>query len=93
MVTSQLKEIGLDFKRMPLGKMAPATILKGYEALKDVMEAVKAKRPKEIVADLSSKFYTHIPHDFGMKSLTNYVLDTESKVRAKLELLQSLQDI
>jgi poly [ADP-ribose] polymerase len=57
------------------------------------MEAVKAKRPKEIVSDLSSKFYTHIPHDFGMKSLTNYVLDTESKVRAKLELLQSLQDI
>lgn len=46
MVASQLKEIGLDFKRMPLGKMAPATILKGYEALKDVMEAVKAKRPR-----------------------------------------------
>ena len=84
MVASQLKEIGLDAKKMPLGKVAASTIIKGYEALKEVMEAVRARKPKESLQDLSSKFYSHIPHDFGMKVLSNYVLDSEKKVRDKL---------
>lgn len=84
MVASQLKEIGLDAKKMPLGKVAASTIIKGYEALKEIMEALRARKPRDVLNDLSSKFYSHIPHDFGMKTLSNYVLDSDKRVRDKL---------
>jgi poly [ADP-ribose] polymerase 2/3/4 len=38
MMNSQLKEIGYDSKKMPLGKIARSSIVKGYEALKEVLE-------------------------------------------------------
>lgn len=37
MVNSQLKEIGYDAKRMPLGKLQRSSILKGYEALTSLL--------------------------------------------------------
>lgn len=46
MINNQLKEIGLDSKRMPLGKITKTNILKGYEALKELMEEVKGKKRK-----------------------------------------------
>jgi poly [ADP-ribose] polymerase 2/3/4 len=38
MMNNQMKEIGYDAKKMPLGKLAKASIMKGYEALKKLME-------------------------------------------------------
>ena len=38
MMDNQMKEIGYDAKRMPLGKLAKNSILRGYEALKGLME-------------------------------------------------------
>jgi len=38
MITNQMKEIGYDAKKMPLGKLAKASILKGYEILKKLMD-------------------------------------------------------
>jgi poly [ADP-ribose] polymerase len=37
MMNNQMKEIGYDAKKMPLGKLAKASILKGYESLKGLM--------------------------------------------------------
>ena len=37
MMNNQMKEIGYDAKKMPLGKLAKASIMKGYEALKGLM--------------------------------------------------------
>jgi len=44
MMNSQMKEIGYDSTKMPLGKLAKASILKGYEALKGLMDEVKGKK-------------------------------------------------
>lgn len=41
--------------------------------------------------DLSSKFYTHCPHDFGRS--VPAVLDTESIVQQKKEVMLTLSDI
>lgn len=38
MVDNQMKEIGYDSKKMPLGKLAKSSITKGYEALKLLMD-------------------------------------------------------
>lgn len=45
MMNTQMKEIGYDAKKMPLGKLAKSSILKGYEALNKLMDEIKgAKR-------------------------------------------------
>ena len=38
MMNNQMKEIGYDAKKMPLGKLAKSSIMKGYEALKGLMD-------------------------------------------------------
>jgi poly [ADP-ribose] polymerase len=54
------------------------------------MEEVKGKKRKEIINLHSSEFYSCIPHDFGFNKMIQFVLDSEQKVKAKLEMLQSL---
>ena len=94
MINNQMKEIGYDAKKMPLGKLAKVSIMRGYEALKGLMEELKKnKKNMDAINQLSSDFYSEIPHDFGFARMQNFVLDTEKKVKAKLEMLQSLQDI
>lgn len=94
MINNQMKEIGYDAKKMPLGKLAKGSIMRGYEALKGLMEELKKnKKNMDAINQLSSDFYSEIPHDFGFARMQNFVLDTEKKVKAKLEMLQSLQDI
>lgn len=93
MINNQMKEIGYDAKKMPLGKLAKASIMRGYEALKGLMEEIKNKKRSDVINRLSSDFYSEIPHDFGFQRMQNFVLDTEKKVKQKLEMLQTLQDI
>lgn len=38
MMNRQMKEIGYDASKMPLGKLSKDTILKGYKALKSLMQ-------------------------------------------------------
>jgi len=90
MIDNQMKEIGYDSSKMPLGKLAKSSIMKGYEALKKLMEEVKGKKRREMIAEFSNDFYSYIPHDFGFKQMSNFILDSEPKIRAKLEMLQSL---
>ena len=94
MMASQMKEIGYDAKKMPLGKLAKASILKGYEILKSLMEQIrKPDKDEAEISRLSGCFYSEIPHDFGFVRMANFVLDREQKVKAKLEMLQSLEEI
>lgn len=93
MMNNQMKEIGYDASKMPLGKLAKSSIMKGYEALKKLMEEVKGKKRKEVIAEQSNEFFSYIPHDFGFKQMSNFILDSENKIRQKLEMLQSLEDI
>ena len=46
-----------------------------------------------MISALSSDFYSEIPHDFGFKHMSNFILNTESKVKGKLEMLQTIEDI
>lgn len=57
------------------------------------MEEVKSKKRKDVFAEHSNEFYSYIPHNFGFQSMSLFILDTEPKIRAKLEMLQSLEDI
>ena len=56
-----------DTKKMPLGKLSKPQIAKGFAALEAIEEALKSSAPRSRLAELSSTFYTIIPHDFGRR--------------------------
>jgi len=42
---------------------------------------------------LSNEFYSTIPHNFGFAPMINFVIDTEVKLKQKMDLISSLVDI
>jgi len=68
-------------------------IQKGFSVLKDISDALKNKKSSSSIQDLSSEFYSLIPHDFGFKKMQNFIITNNEKVKEKLELLESLRDI
>ena len=56
----------IDVKKMPLGKLSKSHIAKGFEVLEEIEALLKTKSPSSAkINELSSKFYTVIPQDFG----------------------------
>ena len=62
----QMKEIGYDAIRMPLGKLSKQTISDGYNILTQISSVLKGESKGDLY-ELSSRFYTIIPHNFGYK--------------------------
>lgn len=55
-----------DVKKMPLGKLSKQQIARGFEALEALEEAMKNPTGDgQSLEELSSCFYTVIPHNFG----------------------------
>lgn len=73
MMESVMTEMEYDIKKMPLGKLTKGQIKSGYEVLKELDEAIKKNSGGTVLAQLSSKFYTLIPHSFGMIA-TNFII-------------------
>ena len=52
---------------MPLGKLSKSQIEKAYSVLTELTGLVEQKASTTKILDASNRFYTLIPHDFGMK--------------------------
>lgn len=55
----------VDIKKMPLGKLSKMQIAKGFEVLEEIEAAMNQQRGSARLEELSSKFFTTIPHNFG----------------------------
>ncbi|KAF9921260.1 Poly [ADP-ribose] polymerase 2 [Linnemannia zychae] len=94
MMDQQMSNMDYDAKKMPLGKLAKSTILNGYEVLKKIAEIIDVPRTPGIqhqLSDLSSDFYTVIPHSFGMR--VPPIINTPQMLKTKLEMLEALGEI
>ncbi|GAQ87205.1 poly(ADP-ribose) polymerase 1 [Klebsormidium nitens] len=92
MMSQQMVEIGYDARKMPLGKLSKKTIMRGYEVLKKISAAMESKQNNKL-AELSSEFYTVIPHDFGFKKMSDYVIKSPAMLKKKLEMVEALAEI
>jgi len=90
MFKQSMKEMDLDLKKMPLGKLSNAQIEKGYSILEEIEEVINSGRHAKLEA-LCNKFYTHIPHSFGRRVLP-LIGDAES-LQGKKDMLAVLSDI
>ena len=83
---------GFDTKKMPLGKLSKTTLEGGHKVLMQIEEVLDGKKKGDLY-ELSGEFYTLIPHDFGFKQMSQFVINTKDKLKEKMETLASLGDI
>ena len=86
-----------NYNKLPLGKLSKSTIEKGYLALKELGDVIlnpklaQEKHQKSLTAvlnDLSSQYYTIIPHDFGRNRPTP--INSEVQLKAEMDLVETL---
>ncbi|XP_015084364.2 LOW QUALITY PROTEIN: poly [ADP-ribose] polymerase 2-like [Solanum pennellii] len=92
MMRQQMMEIGYNANKLPLGKLSKKTILKGYDVLKNIADVI-GQSNRTLLEDLSSQFYTVIPHDFGFQKMCEFVIDTPPKLKRKIEMVEALAEI
>ncbi|KAK6179955.1 hypothetical protein SNE40_012198 [Patella caerulea] len=84
-------EFEIDLKKMPLGKLSRRQIQSAYSVLTELNTLIDTKGSQNKFLDASNRFYTLIPHDFGMKKPP--LLDTPEIIKMKTEMLDNLLDI
>jgi poly [ADP-ribose] polymerase len=89
MMEAQMTELEYDIKKQPLGRLSKATIKAGYTVLKELETAINGGDGD--VEALTNRFYTLIPHVFGMKRPP--LINSLAAVRAKLAMVEALADI
>lgn len=86
MFKNAIKKFDINVKKMPLGKLSKTQIAKGFEVLEEIESALKEKPvSKTKIYDLSSKFYTVIPQDFGRQRPPP--IDDEETLQKKYDML------
>ena len=92
--------LNYDANKLPLGKLSDSTLKKGNLLLKEISELLEdptlAKSRYEspftgVLADLSSRYYTIIPHVFGRKQPP--VINNVPHLKREAELIQSLGEM
>ncbi|XP_040889845.1 protein mono-ADP-ribosyltransferase PARP3 isoform X1 [Toxotes jaculatrix] len=83
--------MNLDIKKMPLGKLSKLQIAKGFEVLEEIEKAMNQKSGRARLEELSSKFFTTVPHNFGRNRPPT--IDNKEIVEKKKEMLMVLADI
>lgn len=84
MFKDALKKYDIDVKKMPLGKLSKSQIAKGFEILEE-LEAVMENKKKGSYDDISSRFYTTVPQDFGRQRPK--AIDTREALQQKYDML------
>ncbi|XP_053378443.1 poly [ADP-ribose] polymerase 1-like [Mercenaria mercenaria] len=84
-------EFEIDLKKMPLGKLSKKQIQSAYSVLTELLELTEKGGSATQILDASNRFYTLIPHDFGMKKPP--MLDTKEIIKSKTEMLDNLLEI
>ena len=91
MVNAAMAELKYDAKKLPLGKLTQDIIKKGYLVLKRIDEAIQNQEKRQVFQDLSSEFYTLIPHDYRMQRLPT--IDNKEDLDKKIKMVEQLAEV
>ncbi|KAJ3724305.1 poly polymerase catalytic domain-containing protein [Lentinula guzmanii] len=99
-IDATLSSMNYDANKLPLGKLSKATILKGFAALKALSEVIDNPNSEEAkkwggqqagCAELTNRYYSIIPHDFGRSKPP--AIRTQDTLKRELELVDALGDM
>ncbi|XP_071962763.1 poly [ADP-ribose] polymerase 1-like isoform X2 [Antedon mediterranea] len=86
-----LLEFEIDLQKMPLGKLSRKQIENAYAVLTELQKHVEQHATATALLDASNRFYTLIPHDFGLQKPP--IIDNLDVIKSKSEMLANLLDI
>lgn len=86
-----LLELHLDTDHMPMGRISNAQIKTAAEILKELSELVQKKGSTDQFIEASNRFYTMIPHKFGLQRPP--IINTDDMIKRKTEMINQLQEI
>lgn len=84
-------EFELDTEKMPLGKLSKKQIDNAFSVLKEIQMLISEKGDKHKFIDASNRFYTFIPHSFGVSTVA--IIETEEVIKQKTDMLNNLQEL
>ena len=71
--------VQIDVNKMPLGKLSKKQIESAYKVLTEALTEIQGDKNPTKLLDASNRFYTLIPHDFGLQSPP--LLDNEEIIK------------
>ena len=95
-----MTSLNYDANKLPLGKLSQNTLQKGNSVLKEISELLGdpsisipkyGRTQSGALADLTSRYYTLIPHIFGRA--TPPVINTVDRLKREAELIESLGEM
>lgn len=91
MMKKVMLEFDLDAEKMPLGKISKQQISDAMKVLKEISDLIRDNGSSVLFVEASNRFYTLIPHDFGVHRAP--VIDSDEAVNTKTEMLESLLEL
>ncbi|KAK6755153.1 hypothetical protein RB195_013873 [Necator americanus] len=88
---TQMLGFQLDLDKMPLGRLSRKQITNAYAVLTELQTIMSKKLDADKILDASNRFYTLIPHNFGMKKPP--LLQSADLIKEKCAMLDSLLEI
>ncbi|VDK58855.1 unnamed protein product, partial [Cylicostephanus goldi] len=88
---NQMLSFQLDLDKMPLGKLSRKQITNAFSVLTELQTLMEKQPEQDKILDASNRFYTLIPHNFGMAKPP--LLKSIDMVKEKCAMLDSLLDI
>lgn len=86
-----LMEFHIDMDKMPLGKLSVIQVQSAYKVLSEIFELIEGRSGNAKLIDATNRFYTLIPHNFGMQSPT--LIETYKQIEDLRQVLDSLAEI
>lgn len=86
-----MMELKLDLDKMPLGRLSKKQLHDAYQTLTDLNNLVVRGASNHEFIGLSNKFFTLVPHNFGMNQAP--VIDTLEMIQNKREILDNLIEV
>ncbi|KAL5289012.1 PARP1.2 family protein [Megaselia abdita] len=90
-IKKAMLEFDLDMEKMPLGKLSQDQIKKAFLVLQELTNLIKNKSTQSRYIDASNRFFTLIPHNFGMSQPP--ILKDLCQVQELIEMLDALMQI
>lgn len=86
-----MMEFELDLDKMPLGRLSKKQLHDAYQALTELNDLVVRGASNAEFIGLSNKFFTLVPHNFGMNKAP--IIDTLEMIKNKREILDNLIEV
>ncbi|GBG30604.1 Poly ADP-ribose polymerase [Hondaea fermentalgiana] len=91
MFKEQMAGLDIDVDKLPLGALSDAQVQSAYDVLSDIERELNGSARRNVLTDLSSRYYTVVPHAFGRQ--VPPVISNEAMLQKEFELINVIGDI